>query len=90
MMDMSSDLTSTTYLQLDPMHQVVPSSDLKMGIVNPDAGHQLTTIAPVPVPEPFIDSSCFAVIDIHLTQSAVFQSFLSSLSCDDSTFLTLE
>ncbi|PKI36584.1 hypothetical protein CRG98_043004 [Punica granatum] len=71
-MDMSPELTNPAYLHFDPMQQVVSCSTLDMGIINPDMGIRRTS-GPVPVPDPFIDSSCFPQIQPGPTWDTDFQ-----------------
>lgn len=59
----SSELTNPTYLPFQQMQQLDSCSGLDMGINDPNTGLQKTTTAPMPISEPFFDSSCFAVID---------------------------
>ncbi|KAM2988885.1 hypothetical protein FF2_002922 [Malus domestica] len=59
-MGMSSEITNSVYLQLNPMQQLVSSSGLDMGLNSTDLALRRTISAPSSIPEPFLDTSCFA------------------------------
>ncbi|GFY89702.1 cryptochrome-interacting basic-helix-loop-helix 1 [Actinidia rufa] len=57
-MGASSEITNPAYLQFNPLQQVVSCSGLEIGI-SPDMAIRRTISAPIPIPETFLDSSCF-------------------------------
>ncbi|XP_057465317.1 transcription factor bHLH63-like [Actinidia eriantha] len=57
-MGVSSEITNPAYLQFNPL-QLVSCSGLEIGISPPDTEIRRTSSAPIPVPEMFLDSSCF-------------------------------
>ncbi|GFZ14446.1 basic helix-loop-helix (bHLH) DNA-binding superfamily protein [Actinidia rufa] len=57
-MGVSSEITNPAYLQFNPL-QLVSCSGLEIGISPPDTAIRRTSSAPIPVPEMFLDSSCF-------------------------------
>ncbi|PSS29438.1 Transcription factor bHLH63 like [Actinidia chinensis var. chinensis] len=57
-MGASSEIANPAYLQFNPLQQVVSCSGLEIGI-SPDMAIRRTISAPIPIPETFLDSSCF-------------------------------
>nr|XP_028957865.1 transcription factor bHLH63-like isoform X3 [Malus domestica] len=55
---MSSEMTNSAYLQLNPMQQLA-SCGLDMGLNSTDLALQRAIRAPGSIPEPFLDTSCF-------------------------------
>ncbi|KAJ4838311.1 hypothetical protein Tsubulata_040965 [Turnera subulata] len=71
-MGMSSDMTNPAYLQLNSVQQqLVSCCGLDMGINPPDMGIRRTISAPIP--ETFLDSSCFTQIQPPSTWDADLQ-----------------
>ena len=60
-MGASSEIANPAYLQFNPLQHVVSCSGLEIGI-SPDMAIRRTISAPIPIPETFLDSSCFDVI----------------------------
>uniref|UniRef100_A0A2P2LLN7 Transcription factor bHLH63 isoform X1 n=1 Tax=Rhizophora mucronata TaxID=61149 RepID=A0A2P2LLN7_RHIMU len=58
----SSHLTNPDYLRFNPVQQPTVTRGWDMGTNAPDMGLRRTISAPVSIPEPFLDPSCFTVM----------------------------
>ncbi|KAM5548854.1 transcription factor bHLH63 [Rosa sericea] len=68
---MSSEMTSSAYLQFNHIQQLLQCSGLEGGITSPDSGLLRRSInTPISIPETFVDTSCFTQVQPPTTWDA--------------------
>ncbi|CAH1425908.1 unnamed protein product [Lactuca virosa] len=69
----SSEMATSTYFQLNSMEQLVSYCGLDMDINSTEMAIRRSLTAPIPIPETFMDSSCFNQIQPTATWDADLQ-----------------
>ncbi|KAF5443945.1 hypothetical protein F2P56_036459 [Juglans regia] len=74
---LSSEMTNPAYLQFNPVQQVVACCGFEMGLNSPDMALRRSLSAPVSLPEPYLDASCFTQLQPPPTWDADLQNLLN-------------
>ncbi|XP_050364095.1 transcription factor bHLH63-like [Argentina anserina] len=75
---MSSDMTSSAYLQFNHVQQLLQCSGLESGIASPDSALLRRSMStPVSIPETYIDTSCFTQVQPPTTWDADMQNLFN-------------
>ncbi|PRQ23740.1 putative transcription factor bHLH family [Rosa chinensis] len=75
---MSSEMTSSAYLQFNHIQQLLQCSGLENGITSPDSALLRRSIStPISIPETFVDTSCFTQVQPPTTWDADIQNLFN-------------